>query len=253
MGLLSIGYLYASDHDSLPNDANLMSEEPFITIAGKVIVFLKQHPSKDDLTLEGLLSEKVINVGDYEFLKKNGIKYNPPASAAPNENVLSIFEREHASGSSHILYKLVDDADPAITKIGGLSNLNNFVSEWFEYKSDKKSLYLHKDKDLYYFTLCYWDNDYWDKQYVMLIDFPEDDKEAIAKFKSMLHANTIEYKTYTAQGSLNFSVMFPHDLPMIEKLSRNILVDIFLLSEQDTISYTPDGFRFEAANKADSK
>jgi hypothetical protein len=87
----------------------------------------------------------------------------------------------------------------------------------------------------------------------MLIDFSEDDKEAITKFKSMLQANTIEYKTHTAQGLLNFSVLFPHDLPMIEKLSRNILVDIFLLSEQDTISYTPDGFRFEAANKADSE
>jgi hypothetical protein len=251
LGLFPIGNLYASD--PLPNNPDLMSEEPFITIAGKVIVFLKQHPSKDNLTLEGLLNEKVINADDYEFLKKNGIKYNPPASAAPNENVLSIFEREHASGSSHILYRLVDDADQAITKIGVLSNLNNFVSEWFEYESDKKSLYIHKDKDLYYFTLCYWDNDYWDKQHVMLIDFPENDKETIDKFKSMLQANTIEYKAHTAQGLLNFSVLLPHDLPMIEKLSRHILVDIFLLSEQDTISYTPDGFRFEAANKTDSE
>ena len=101
----------------------LMMEAPFITIFEKVVAFFKGNPNKQDLSLEDLLREGVISEDDYEFVVKNNIKYNPPSSAGPNDNYLSLFDRKNEDGtSSHILYELVDKNDPNITKIGKVSD-----------------------------------------------------------------------------------------------------------------------------------
>ena len=221
-------------------------ETQFMKICEKVIVFLKENPSKNNLTLEGLLNETVLNKEDYEFLQKNNIKYNPPLSAGPYDNYLSIFDRENEDGtSSHILYDIVDKSDPSITKAGNISSLNGFLSEWFEYSSKKKSLSLFKDENLYYFTLCYWDNDYWDKQHVMLISFPESNKKDIGKFKDLMNAKNLRYRENVAQKTWSLTVLLPSDASVIEDVSAEILQKIFIVSPSDIINYTPDGFRFK--------
>jgi hypothetical protein len=244
--LLLLNIAFASNDDSLTNGEKLMIEDPFIKITEKVFLFLKQNPSKGNLTLEGLLKENVITADDYEFLKNNKIKYNPPSSAGPHDNYLSIFDRKNENGtSSHILYDLVDKSDPSITKTGTLSNLNRFVSEWFRYNSAQKSINLFKDDNLYYFSLCYWDNDHWDKQHIMLIDFPVDSKDDIGKFKKLMKDNFLKYRENNYEKTLSFSVQLPSDLLAIEKLANEILLNIYQLSQKDIISYTPDGFRFK--------
>jgi hypothetical protein len=238
--------LYASSDDSLPIDERIMTEDPFLKITEKIIVFLKNNPSKNNLTLEGLLNEKVISTDDYEYLLKHNIKYNPPSSSGPHDNYISIFDRENENGtSSHILYDLVDTSDQSITKTGALSDLKHFVAEWFGYKSKKRSLSLFKDENFHYFTLCYWDNDYWDKQHIMLIDFPESNKEDIKKFKSMMNTKKIKYRENSYQESLSLTVLLPSELSIIEKLSKDILTSIFLVSQKDIINFIPNGFRFK--------
>lgn len=229
-----------------------MLKDPFSEITEKVLIFLKQNPSKGNLTLEDLLKENIISADDYEFLRKNHIKYNPPSSSGPYDNYLSIFDRNNENGtSSHILYDLVDKYDPSITKTGTLSDLNHFVSEWYGDASIKKSLNLFRDENLYYFSLCYWDNDYWDKQHIMLIDFPENSIDDIKKFKKLLNDNDLRYRENNYQESLSFSVQLPSDLSFIKKLSNEILVNIYLLSQKDLIKYTPDGFRFDMTKNID--
>ncbi len=195
VALFTNGDIYASSDDPLSNDVKITMEEPFSKISEKVIVFLKQNPSKNNLTLEGLLHEKVISAEDYKFLIKNKIKYNPPSSAGPHDNYLSIFNRNNENGTtSHIAYNLVDTSAPNITKTGTLADLDHFVSEWYEYNSTKKTLYLFRDENLYYFSLCYWDNDYWDKQHIMLINFPENSTDDIEKFKKIMNDNDLRYR-----------------------------------------------------------
>jgi hypothetical protein len=248
--LFSVSYLYVSCDKSPSECDKLMLEDPFLKITEKVIVFLKNNPSKNNLDLNGLLKENVISKDDYEFLLKHNIKYNPPSSAGPHDNYLSIFDRENENGtSSHILYDLVDKSDPSITKSGTISDLNNFVSEWFDYASKEKSLSLFKGEKFYYFTLCYWDNDYWDKQHIMLLSFSESDNEDIKKFKSLMNAYGIQYKENNYQDSLSLTVLLPSKLSVIEKLSNDILKKIFLVSQKDVINFTPDGFRFKIARE----
>lgn len=252
LALFSFNIAFASNDDSLTNGEKLMLEDPFLKITEKVFLFLKQNPSKGNLTLEGLLKENVISADDYEFLIKNQIKYNPPSSAGPHDNYLSIFDRNNENGtSSHILYDLVDKSDPSITKTGTLSDLNHLVSEWYGCNSTKKSLNLFKDENLYYFSLCYWDNDHWDKQHIMLIDFPEDSIDDIRKFKKLMSDNDLRYRENNYQESLSFSVQLPSDLSVIKKLSNDILANIYLLSQKDVINYIPDGFRFNMTKNND--
>lgn len=250
--LFSFNIAFASNDDSLTNSEKIMLEDPFSMITEKVFLFLKQNPSKGNLTLEGLLKENVISADDYEFLIKNKIKYNPPSSAGPHDNYLSIFDRNNENGtSSHILYDLVDKSDPSITKSGTLSDLNHFVSDWYRYNSTEKSLNLFKDDNLYYFSLCYWDNDHWDKQHIMLIDFPEDSIDDIRRLKKLMNDSDLRYRENNYQESLSFSVQLPSDLSVIKMLSNEILVNIYLLSQKDVINYTPDGFRFNMTKNKD--
>ena len=242
-----MNFAYASAEEALNPGEKIMLEDPFINIFEKVAAFLKGNPNKQDLSLEGLLKEGVISKEDYEFIVKNNIKYNPPSSAGPNDNYLSLFDRKNEDGtSSHILYDLVDKNDPNITKIGKVSDLKRYLAEWFEFSSSKKSLSLFKGKELCYFTLCYWDNEYWDKQHVMLIDFPQRDMEIIKQFKTMMNTLNLTYRKNTYQDSLSLTVLLPSKLPVISKFSREILTDIFLLPPDAVVNYTSDGFRFKA-------
>lgn len=248
--IISIFYLinisYASVQESLNPGEKLMLEGPFLEIFEKVVKFLKGNPDKNHLSLKGFLEEGVINKDDYDFIVNNKIKYNPPTSAGPHDNYLSIFDRENEDGtSSHILYDLVDKTDPNIIKIGKLSDLNAYLAEWFEYSSAKKSLSLFKNKEFYYFTLCYWDNDYWDKQHAMLIDLPIKDVDTIKKFKTMMNSQNLSFKENTYQDSLNLTVLLPSKLSLINKFSMDILTDIFLVPSDGIVNYTPDGFRFK--------
>jgi len=232
--------------ESSSSGQKLMMEDPFLKISEKVIVFLKNNPDKNNLSLEGLLKEGVISKFDYDFIVKNKIKYNPPTSAGANDNFLSIFDRENEDcTSSHILYNLVDKSDPNITKTGKISSLNIYLTEWYEYKSDKKSLFIFNNKDFYYFTIWYSNNEHWDKQHGILIDFPESNKEDIQRFKNILQAKQIKYREYVAQSDLHLDVMLPSDLSVIKDLCAKILKKIFFVKPDDVINYTPDGFRFK--------
>ncbi len=191
--------LYASGDDSLSNCDKFILDDPFLKITEKVIVFLKNNPSKKDLTIEGLLEEKVISADDYKFLLKHNIKYNPPSSAGPFDNFISLFDRENEDGtSSHILYDLVDKSDPIITKAGNISSLNGYLTEWYEYKSDNKTIYIFNNDDFYYFTIWYTNNEHWDKQHGLSIDFPENNKIDIKRFKNLLQAKKLKYQDYIA-------------------------------------------------------
>lgn len=124
------------------------------------------------------MKEGVISKDDYNFIIKNKIKYNPPSSARPNDNFLSIFDRDNEDcTSSHILYGLVDKSDPSITKKGDINSLNKFLNEWYDSASNKKSVSVFNNEDFYYFMICYYNNEHWDRQHVMLIDFPETDND----------------------------------------------------------------------------
>jgi len=142
---------------------------------------------------KGLLKEKIISADDYKFLLKHNIKYNPPGSAGPYDNFISLFDRENEDGtSSHILYNLVDKSDPKITKAGNISSLNEYLTEWYKYISDSKTIYVFNNDDFYYFTIWYTNNDYWDKQHGLSIDFPENDKNEIERFKNLMKAKKYE-------------------------------------------------------------
>ena len=223
-----------------------MMEAPFLKITGKVIVFLKKNPSMNNLTLEDLLNQNVISIDDYNFLITNNIKYNPPSSAGPYDNYMSLFDRENQDGtSSHILYDLVDKSDFSITKAGSISSLNGYLTEWYEFKSDKKTLFIFNNEDFYYFTIWYTNNEHWDKQHGLMIDFPETNKEDIKKLKKLLQAKEIKYREYVAQSDLHLNVMLPSDLSVIKDLCTEILETIFSVKPNDVINYTPHGFRFK--------
>jgi hypothetical protein len=241
--------LYASNDNSPSNAKGVFMETRFMKICEKVLVFLKENPSKNHLTLEGLITENVLNKDDYEFLKTKNIKYNPPSSAGPHDNYLSIFDRENEDGtSSHILYDLVDKSDPNISKVGNISSLNSFLTEWYEYPSNDKSVFIFNNEDFYFFAICYYNNEYWDQQHVMLIDFPENNKEDIKKFKDLMHANKIKYRENIAQSSIHLTAMLPSNLSMIKYLCAEILEKIFIVTPNDVINYTPNGFRFKKDN-----
>lgn len=241
----SMNVSYASMDESLNPGEKLMLEGPFLQIYEKVIVFLKNNPDKNNLSLKELLKEGVINKDDYDFIIKNKIKYNPPSSAGPNDNFLSIFDRDNEDcTSSHILYSLVDKSDPSITKKGDINSLNKCLKEWYDSKSNKKSVSVFNNEDFYYFMICYYNNEHWDRQHVMLIDFSETDKENINKFRRLINVNEMKYREYVAQARLHIDVMLPSNLSVINQLCAKILEKIFLVSPNDVINFTADGFRF---------
>lgn len=244
--LFSITALYASADTSISDCEKSMLNDPFLKITEKVIVFLKDNPSKNNLSIRGLLMEEVINEDDYNFLLKHNIKYNPPSSAGPYDNYMSLFDRENEDGTiTHMLYDLVDKSDPSITKTGNISSLNRYLTEWYEFKSDNKSLFIFNNEDFYYYTIWYTNNEHWDKQHGMMIDFPETNKEDIKKIKNLLQAKKIKYREYVAQSDLNLDVMLPSDLSVIKDLCAEILVKIFSVKPNNVINYTPHGFRFK--------
>jgi len=83
----------------------------------------------------------------------------------------------------------------------------------------------------------------------MLIDFPESNKEDIKKFKSMMKTKKIKYRENSYQESLSLTVLLPSELSIIEKLSKDILANTFLMSQKDIINFIPDGFRFKMAEE----
>ena len=244
--------LFSSDNSYASNDTpssfgeGIFMDARFTKICEKVILFLKGNPTKAHLDLEGLLNEDILSQDEYEFIKSNNIKYNPPSSAGPHDNYLSIFDRENEDGtSSHILYDLVDKSDPSITKTGTIASLYNFLDQWYAFPSDDKSMFIFNNEDFYYFTLCYYNNSHWNKQHKILIDFPEKNLKEINILKKILKDSKIECREYIAQSRLHIDVMLPSDLPTIKKICFDILKKIYIVSPNDVISYTPNGFRFK--------
>ena len=76
----------------------------FMKITEKVITFLRENSNKSNLDLEGLLNSHVITKEEYDFLKTENIIYNPPSSAGPYDNYLSLFDslKNEDCTSSHI-------------------------------------------------------------------------------------------------------------------------------------------------------
>jgi hypothetical protein len=70
-------------------------------------------------------------------------------------------------------------------------------------------------------------------------------RKIIDKFKRLLNANEIKYREYVAQARLHLDVMLPSDLSVINQLCAKILEKIFLVSPNDVINFTADGFRFK--------
>ena len=238
--------LSVSGDTSTSDCEDKMIEDPLIEITGKVISFLKSNPSKNNLSIQELLKEKAINENDYNYLQRNKIKYNPPSSAGPNDNYMSLFDKENEDGTStHILYDLVDKSDPNITKAGNISSLNRYLTEWYEYKDDSKTIFVFNKDNFYYFTIWYTNNEHWDKQHGLSIDFPENNKKDIKKFKNFLLSKQMNYQEYVAQSELNLRVMLPPDLTMIKSLCTEIFKSIYSVKPNDVINYTPDGFRFK--------
>ena len=238
--------LSVSGDTSTSDCEDKMIEDPLIEITGKVISFLKSNPTKNNLSIQELLKEKVINENDYNYLQRNEIKYNPPSSAGPYDNYMSLFDKENEDGTStHILYDLVDKSDPNITKAGNISSLNRYLTEWYEYKADSKTIFIFNNDNFYYFTIWYTNNEYWDKQHGLSIHFPEKNEKDIKKFKDLLLSKQMNYRDYVAQSELNLRVMLPSDLAMIKSLCTEILMSIYSVKPNDVINYTPDGFRFK--------
>jgi len=237
--------LSVSGDNSKSDCEDKMIEDPLIEITGKVISFLKSNPTKNNLSIQELLKEKVINEDDYNYLQRNEIKYNPPSSAGPYDNYMSLFDKENEDGTStHILYDLVDKSDPNITKAGNISSLNRYLTEWYEYKADSKTIFVFNNDNFYYFTIWYTNNEHWDKQHGLSIHFPENNEKDIKKFMNLLLSKQMNYRDYVAQSELNLRVMLPSDLAMIKSLCTEILVSIYSVKPNDVINYTPDGFRF---------
>lgn len=244
--LYSTNVSFASTtEESLNYGEKLMLEGQFLEIFEKIVVFLKANPSKNDFSLEDLFKEGVINQVDYEFIVKNKIKYNPPSTAGPHDNYYSIFDRDNEDGTnSHILYDLVDRKDPKVTKVGNISNLSGFVAKWYADPSKDKSLFVFNNKDFYYFTLCFWDNEHWNNQFAMLIDLPEKDKKHIKKLKRLMKDSNLKYEQNKCQKDFDITVLFPSEPSVIQKFCENVLIDIFKVSKDETINYTSHGFRF---------
>jgi len=144
---------------------------------------------------------------------------------------------------------LVDNSDPSITKSGNLSELHGYITQWFEYSSTKKSLTISRDKELYYFTLCYWDNEHWDRQHTMLISFSESEKNGIYKLRKKIKAHNVGCKENFYQNTQSFTVLLPSKLSQIQRLSEEILRDIFMVPQDGVVNYTPDGFRLKMGQK----
>ncbi len=237
--------LSASGDTSTLNCKDEMDQDPLVEISGKVISFLQRNPTRNDLSIQELLKEEVINENDYNYLQRNEIKYNPPSSVGPNDNYMSLFDRENEDGTStHILYDLVDKSDPNITKSGSISLLNKYLTEWYEYDADKKTIFVFNDDNFYYFTIWYTDNEYWKKQHGLSLHFSKNNEKDIEKIKNILLSRKIDYRDYVSQSELNIEVMLPPDLAVIKSLCTEILVRIYSVKQNDVINYTPHGFRF---------
>ena len=79
----------------------------------------------------------------------------------------------------------------------------------------------------------------------MLISFPESNKKDIGKFKDLMNAKNLRYRENVAQKTWSLTVLLPSDASVIEDVSAEILQKIFIVSPNDIINYTPDGFSFK--------
>ena len=66
----------------------------------------------------------------------------------------------------------------------------------------------------------------------------------IEKIKKLINDDDLRYREDNHLETSSFTVWLPSELSFIKKLSNEILVNIYLLSQKDVINFTPDGFRF---------
>jgi hypothetical protein len=250
LALFSSNCLYSSDEMPASIKEGVFMSPRFMKITEKVITFLRENSNKSNLDLEGLLNSHVITKEEYDFLKTENIIYNPPSSADPYDNYLSLFDRENEDcTSSHILYDIVDKRDPKITKTGTIDSLSIYIEQWHAFQSDNKSIFIFNDQNFYYFIVGYTNNEHWTRQHSILIDFPENNQKEIDGLKNILKKYKIDYRSYVAQSNLHFSVELPSDLAIIKMVCSDILKNIFMVSPNDTINYTAHGFRFDNNSK----
>jgi len=206
-------------------------------------VFLRKNPIKGHLDLTGLVEAKALTQNEYDFLEKEKIKYNPPSSARPHDNYISIFDLDVDDDTSClVLHDLVEES--TVTKTGTISELDMYLDQWDAFRSEKKSVSLSKEQDFYYFTISYFNNSHWNKQHLLLIRFPETSQKEISRLRELIRKYEILYHDYVAQSHLHFDLMLPPELSTIKKICYDILAGIFAVSPNDVIHYTPDGCRF---------
>jgi len=227
------------------------NQDPFRTsqfgeICRKVITFLNEHPSKHNLVLSQLVNEKVLTNKEFQYLIRNKIKYNPPSSAGKDDNFLSIFDIDYGDGTnSHILYTIVDKSNPKISKSGNLSTFSKYLTQWYDYKSNRKHLSVTKNDEKYFFSLSYYDNEHWDKQHLLFLTLNAHDDSNFKKISNLLDSYKLPYRTYESQDHLiNIDVRLPSDLKKIDNLCKDILTNFYKLESKDPIEFIADGFRF---------
>lgn len=91
----------------------------YFSIIEQVVILLETDRSAWNLSVEGLIDKGCITRDDYEYMQKHNIIYNPPSSAGPNDNFVSIFDKKNADGTTtYQLFDLVDRNDRSITRRG---------------------------------------------------------------------------------------------------------------------------------------
>lgn len=231
---------------NIPQSQDPFQSSQFGEICRKVITFLDEHPSKNNLELLQLVNEKVITNEEYQYLIKNKIKYNPPSSAAKDDNFLSIFDIDYGNGTDgHILYTIVDTSIPEITRSGNLASFSDYLTQWYSYKSNRKHLSVTKKKVKYFLNLSYYDNEHWDKQHLLSITLKAEDDRNIERLCKLLNSYDMPYRSYEAQDLINIDVRLPSDLNQIELLCKEILINFYKLKSEESIEYIADGFRFK--------
>ncbi len=217
-----------------------------IEIVGKVISFHKSNPEMINLSLEALLNEKAISKKEYDFLQENNIEYNPPPSAGIYDSLFSYSKRKNEKSSSVVTIDVaVEGTNQTITKSVNISSFGRYLSQWFNFSSNHKSLAIFKDENLYCFTLSFFNNEHWDSQNVLIINFPKSNKDKIRKLKELMQKNKIEYKECIFPSDVHITPLLPSDFSVINTFCTEILEKIFLITPNDIIKLSPYGFRFK--------
>lgn len=231
---------------------NVLQTPQFIEILKKVSFYFDQHPDSHVPTMEDLLNKKVISKNDYDYLTNNRIRYNDPASAGPYDNTISLFDRDNEDcTSSHILVMVADTSDPEITHSGTIDSLGGYVGEWFTFQSDNKTIFVHNENQLYYFTLSYNNNEYWDHQHRISIHLNDEKLKLAGKLKSQIDQYHLACWHCPSGTPGDITVILPDDALIITSFCHDILTQIYDVQPNDIILFMADGFRFQ--NNAEAK